>query len=155
MSVLPPGMAEATGGVTDIAPQAPRDPRPIEADIVRQRAELTTLVAELNRRGHELTDVGLQLRRHALGATATVLAVGAVAAGSIVLRVWRARRRDTLIPRGGRLREALGRMIDRPDRVAVEPTATQRILGAAGSAAAAFLIKVALERVNRPRRHVR
>lgn len=146
-------MAEGTGGLTEVDAQAPRDPRPIEAEIMRRRGELTTLVAELNRRRHELTDVGLQLRRHALGVAATVLAVGAVAAGSIALGVWRARRRNTLTARSGRLREAFGRMIERPERVAVEPTVTQRIIGSAGSAAAAFLIKAALERVNRPRPH--
>lgn len=145
-------MAEGTGGLTEVDAQPPRDPRPIEAEIMRRRGELTTLVAELNRRRHELTDVGLQVRRHALGVAATVLAVGAVAAGSIALGVWRARRRNTLTARGGRLREAFGRMIDRPERVAVEPTVTQRIIGSAGSAAA-FLIKAALERVNRPRPH--
>ena len=146
-------MAEGTGELTEVDAQAPRDPRPIEAEIMRRRGELTTLVAELNRRRHDLTDVGLQLRRHALGVAATVLAVGAVAAGSIALGVWRARRRNTLTARGGRLREAFGRMIERPERVAVEPTVTQRIIGSAGSAAAAFLITAALERVNRPRRH--
>jgi hypothetical protein len=144
-------MAEGARGVTEVTEQAPRDPAPIEAEIGRRRRELTTLVAQLTRRGHELTDVGLQIRRHALGFAATVLAVGAVAAGSIALGAWRARRRNTLSARGGRLREALGRMIDRPERVAVEPTATQRIMGAAGSAAAAFLIKAALERASRPR----
>jgi hypothetical protein len=146
-------MAEGTGELIEVDARAPRDPRPIEAEIMRRRGKLTTLVAELNRRRHELTDVGLQLRRHALGVAATVLAVGAVAAGSIALGVWRARRRNTLTARGGRLREAFGRMVDRPERVAVEPTLTQRIIGSAGSAAAAFLIKAALERVNRPRRH--
>jgi hypothetical protein len=95
--------------------------------------------------------VKLQIRRHALRFTATVLAVSAVAAGSIALGMWRVRRRNTVTARGGRLREALGRMIARPERVAVEPTATQRIVGAAGSAATAFLIKAALERVKRPR----
>jgi hypothetical protein len=81
-----------------------------------------------------------------VGVAATVLAVAAAAAGSIALGVWRARRRNTFTARGSRLREALGQMIDRPDRVAVEPTATQRIISAAGSAAAVFLIKAALER---------
>jgi hypothetical protein len=85
------------------------------------------------------------VRRHALGVTTTVLAMGAVAAGSIALGIWRARRRNTLAARGSRLRQALARVIDRPERVAVEPTVTQRILAAAGSAAAAFLIKAALE----------
>jgi hypothetical protein len=65
--------------------------------------------------------------------------------------VWRARRRDALTARTGHLREAFARMVDRPERVAAEPTATQRIIGSAGSAAAAFLIKAALERVSRPR----
>ena len=139
--------------MTDVREEQPRDPRWIEADIVRQRQELTARVAELSQRGHELTDVRLQVRRHALGVTTTVLAMAAVTAGAIALGVWRARRRNTLIARGGRLRQALGRMIDRPERVATEPTVTQRILGAAGSAAAAFLIKAALEAlpVGRPR----
>jgi hypothetical protein len=128
-------MAQGTGGVIES----------LEADIARQRLDLGARFAELNRRGHELTDVGLQVRRHALGFTATVLALGAVAAGSIALGVWRARRRNTLAARGGRLREAVGRMIDRPERVAVEPTVMQRIIASAGSAAAALLIKAALE----------
>jgi hypothetical protein len=46
-------------------------------------------------------------------------------------------------------------MIDRPERVAVEPTATQRIIGSAGSAAAAVLIKAALDRLIRPGQHAR
>lgn len=143
-------MAEGAGSVTGVveAP-GPRDPGPIEAEIVRRRQELTTLVSQVRRRGRELTDVRLQVRRHAVGVAVTLLAVGAAAAGSIALGIWRARRRNSLTARGGRLREALGRMIDRPERVAVEPTATQRILGAAGSAAAAFLIKAALERASR------
>src|SRR6185295_12303511 len=108
----------------------PSDPRLIEADIVRRRKEITTLVDELSQRGRDFMDVRLQVRRHALGITATVLAVGAVAAGSIALAVRRAGRRETLTARGARLREALGRMIERPERVAVEPTVTQRVLGA-------------------------
>jgi hypothetical protein len=138
--------------MTETDAHAPRDPRPIEADIMRRRGELTEFLTELSRRRRELTDVKLQIRRHALRFTATVLAVSAVAAGSIALGMWRARRRNTVTAHTGRLREALGRMIARPERVAVEPTATQRIVGAAGSAAAAFLIKAALERVKRPAR---
>lgn len=148
-------MAEATGWVTETDAEAPRDPQPIEADIVRRRAELTRLMGELTRRGHELTNVGLQVRRHALGVTSTVLAAGAIIGGWIALKVWRVRRRNTLMTRSGRLREAFSRMIDRPERVAVEPTATQRIIGSAGSAAAAVLIKAALGRLIRPGQHAR
>ena len=148
-------MAEAPGRVTEADAEAPRDPQPIEADIVRRRAELTRLMGELTRRSHEFTNVGLQVRRHALGATSTVLAAGVIIGGWIALKVWRARRRNTLKARSGRLREAFSRMIDRPERVAVEPTATQRIIGAAGSAAAAVFIKAALERLIRPGQHAR
>lgn len=148
-------MAEATGRVTETDAEAPRDPQPIETDIVRRRAELTRLMGELTRRGHEFTNVGLQVRRHALGVTATVLAAGAIIGGWIALKVWRARRRNTLTARSGRLREAFSRMIDRPERVAVEPTATQRIIGSAGSAAVAVLIKAALDRLVRPGQHAR
>jgi hypothetical protein len=112
-------------------------------------------VGELNRRGHELTDIRLQVRRHALGITASVLAVGVIVASSIALRVWRSRRRNMLRARSGRLREAFGRMIDRPDRVAVEPSATQRLIGSAGSAAAAVLIRAAMDRLIRPPQHAR
>ena len=128
-----------------------RAPREIEGEIRRRRGELGALAAELNRRRRELTNPSVLLRRHALGVTVALLSVGAVAAGSIAYRAWRARRERTLLARGGRLREALGRMIDTPERVAVEPTATQRIIGSAGSAAAAVLIKAALERLSRPR----
>jgi hypothetical protein len=135
--------------VTVTAAPRPRAPRAIEEEIRRRRLEIGTLAAELDRRRRELTNPRELLRRHAVGVA--VAAVGAVAAGSIAYRGWRARRADTLVARGGRLREALGRMIDRPERVAVEPTATQRIIGSAGSALAAFVIKAALERLSRPR----
>ena len=145
-------MAQGTGGVTTIETRAPRDPRAVEEELMRRRGELGALVGELNRRRHELTDVRLQMRRHALGITVALFAAGAAAAGSIAFAIRRTRHRDTAPARGARLREAVGRMLDRPERVASEPTATQRIIASAGSAAAAFLIKAALERVTRPRR---
>jgi hypothetical protein len=146
-------MAEGSAGVTPIEGQLPPEPGPLEADIVRRRRELGALVAELNRRRHELTDVGLQMRRHAAGVLVTVFVTGAAAAGAVAYVIRRARRRETLLARGGRLREALGRMIDRPERVAVQPTAVERLIGSAVSAAAAFLIKAALERLGgSPRR---
>jgi hypothetical protein len=130
------------------APPARKPPAIAEA-ITRRRGDLTAFVAELDRRRHELTDVRLQIRRHARGVTLTL---SAAAAGSVAYGMWRARRRNTLIARGSRLRDALGRMLDRPERVAAEPTISQRILSSAGSAAAAFLVKAALNRVSRPRR---
>jgi len=133
----------------------PRAPRAIEEEIRRRRAELGALAGELHRRGRELTNPRLLIRRHAFGVTVALLAVGAATAGWIAYRARRAQRAGTLLARGGCLRDALGRMIDRPERVAVEPTATQRIIGSAGSAAAAFLIKAALEHLSRPRQEAR
>ncbi|MGH7365933.1 MAG: hypothetical protein ACREK9_05930 [Candidatus Rokuibacteriota bacterium] len=131
-----------------------RDPRAIEQEITRLRDELGALGDELERRWHDLTDVRLQVRRHGLAVTLSALAAGAAAAGSVALGIRRARRRSTLVARGRRLRDAVGRMVERPERVAVDATATQRIIAAAGSAVAAFAIKAALERLarNRPRR---
>lgn len=141
-------MAEGPAGVTRIeAP--PRDPRPIEAEIVRRRDELTTLVAELNRRRHEFTDMRLQLRRHAAGVLITVLAASVAVAGSVAYARRRARRRNTLLASGGRLREEIGRMIDRPEGVAVPPGTIERMLGSAASAVAVFLVKSALENLGR------
>jgi hypothetical protein len=144
-------MAQGTGGVIEIEAQPPRDPRAIEEEIVRRRGELGALVGELNLRRHELTDVKLQVRRHPLGVAVAVLAAAATAAGAVALATRRARRRNTLIARRARLRKAMARMIDRPERVAVEPTITERILASAGSAVAVFVIKAALERFARPR----
>jgi hypothetical protein len=141
--------------VTATAARRPRAPQAIEEEIRRRRVELGAIAAELDRRRRDLTNPRLLVRRHAVGVTVTVLAVGAAAAGSIAYRSWRARRERTLPARGGRLRDALRRMIDRPERVAVEPTATQRIIGSAGSAAAAFLIRAALERLSRPHQEAR
>jgi hypothetical protein len=42
-------VAEATGRVIETESETPRDPQPIEADIVRRRAQLTRLVSELPR----------------------------------------------------------------------------------------------------------
>jgi hypothetical protein len=144
-------MAQGTGGVIEIEAQPPRDPRAIEEEIVRRRGELGALVGELNLRRHELADVKLQVRRHPLGVAVAVLAMAATAAGAVALATRRARRRNTLIARRARLRKAMARMIDRPERVAVEPTITERILASAGSAVAVFVIKAALERFARPR----
>ena len=111
-------MAEGPAGLTRIPPRLPRDPRPIEAEIIRQREELTVLVGELNRRRRELTDVKLQVRRHVVGLVVTVLATGVAAVGFVAYARWRARGRSALLARVGAPPEAIGRMIERPGRVA-------------------------------------
>jgi len=115
-------------------------------EIATVRYELDELLAELDRRRHEFFDVRLQLRRHALGATLTTLAFVATAAAGVGLSVWRQRRRERLPAQAGRLRYAIARMTEHPERVAEEPTIPGKIIAAAASAAAAALVKKLLER---------
>jgi DNA-binding FrmR family transcriptional regulator len=120
--------------------------RQLEGEIAMLRDELGGLVAELDRRRHELMDVKLQAKRHALGATLTGVGLLASAAGFVWLGTWRARRRRTTMARIGRLREAVSRMVERPERVAAEPCVPVKILTAAATAAAATAMKKVLER---------
>jgi hypothetical protein len=120
--------------------------RQLEGEIAVLRDELTSLVAELDRRRHELTDFKLQARRHVVGATLTGAGLVASAAGFVWLGVWHSRRRSQATARMGRLREAVSRMVDRPGRVVAEPGIPARILTAAANAAVATAIKKVLER---------
>jgi hypothetical protein len=142
-----PGLdAPSADGGTGAAPASTREAtRQIQGDIAALREELGTLVGELDRRRHELTDVKLQLRRHAGGAALTGVALVAAAAGVVWLRTWQARRRARPLARVGRLGEAVSRMIDRPERVAAEMSVPGKILTAAATAAVATLVKRGLE----------
>ena len=123
--------------------------RQLEGEIAMLRDELGGLVAELDRRRHELTDVKLQAKRHALGTTLTAVGLLASAAGFVWLGAWHARRRRTTTARIGRLREAVSRMVERPERVAAEPSVPAKILTAAATAAVATAMKKVLERALR------
>ncbi len=136
------------GGDGSAGPEiSPREnSRQLDGEIAVLRDELTGLVAELDRRRHELTDFKLQARRHVVGMTLTGAGLLASAAGFVWLSVWRSRRPSHATARMGRLRAAVSRMVDRPDRVATEPSIPARILTAAANAAAATAIKKVLER---------
>lgn len=71
----------------------------VEADIARSRERLGALLDELNRRRHDLFDVRLQLRRHALSFALAAGAVVALAAAVIGTAVRRRRRRRRLVER--------------------------------------------------------
>jgi hypothetical protein len=121
--------------------------RGIEAEVDAVRNELTTLVAELDRRRHELFDVRLQLRRHVLPVVLTTVVGAAALAGAVALGIRRSRYRRTLPVRGRRVREAVGRLLDHPERVGTEPTVVERIAATAGSTLAVYLVKLTLDRV--------
>jgi hypothetical protein len=120
--------------------------RGIEAEVDAVRNELTTLVAELDRRRHELFDVKLQLRRHVLPVVVTTIVGSAALAAAVALGVRRSRQRRTLPARGRRVSEAVGRLLDHPERVGTEPTIVERIAATAGSTVAVYLVKLALDR---------
>ncbi|MGC3997527.1 MAG: hypothetical protein QM767_08535 [Anaeromyxobacter sp.] len=119
----------------------------VTGEIDSLRAELGTLVAELDRRRHELFDVRQQLAKHPVAvlvaAGAAALALGAVVAVA-VRRRQRQRRPATRVREA---RRALARLLHHPDRVAAEPSVTARIMAAVGTAAGAALARRAVERL--------
>jgi hypothetical protein len=121
--------------------------RLLDGEITMLRNELGELVAELDRRRHAVLDVKGHLRRHGGEIALTGVALVGAAAGFAWLEVWRRRRRQRLGARVGRLQHAVSRMIDRPERVAAEPTMTTKVLTTAANAAAAAVIKKILETV--------
>ena len=128
-----PGTGTATASTEESPPQ-------LDREIATLRDELSSLVGEADRRRHELLDIRGQVKRHvvpiAVGATA---AVGA-GAGLVWLAVERARRRQRLPERAGRLREAVSRMMENPERVAADQSVPTRIFAAAASALAAAIV---------------
>lgn len=137
-------MGEGTDRVTDGA--GDQQVSRVSAEIDGLRGELGTLVAELDRRRHELFDVGLQVRRHpvavAIAAATAALVLGGLVA--VMVRGRRDRRRPTV--RAREARRALARLLDHPDRVAAEQSVVQRVVAAAGVAAGSALAKRMVDR---------
>ena len=121
----------------------------LQRDIERIRDDLANTVGELDRRRHELFDVRGQLRRHPVPIVLVGAALLALAAGGIALAMSRRHRRQRLPARLERLREALQRMVAKPNRVATNPGVGRRIVAAAGGAAASLAAKKLVAKVFR------
>ena len=120
--------------------------RELETEITEIRSRLDRSLAELDRRRHELTDVRLQIRRHPMVAVAAGVTVLALV-GGVAYAVYAARQRNKPVSKARRLKHALSRMMDEPHKVAKsEPTVPEKILAAAGTAAATILVKKMMER---------
>lgn len=134
------GADRVTNGAADV------QVRRVAGEIDGLRGELGLLVAELDRRRHELFDVGLQVRRHpaavAIAAATAALVLGGMVA--LLVRGRRERRRPTV--RARETRRALARLLDHPDRVAAEQGVVQKIVAAAGVAAGSALAKRMVDR---------
>jgi hypothetical protein len=124
----------------------------VEGEIQSLRGELGGLVAELDRRRHEAFDLRLQLRRHpvaaAIAAAGAALVVGGLLA--VAVRSRRQHRRPSM--RARETRRALARLLDHPDRVAAEPSITNKVATAVLSLAATMIAKRILERQLPPER---
>lgn len=134
-------MGEGTARVEENKP-----PREIEREIEHLRTRLDRSLAELDRRRHELTDVKLQMRKHPqvfIGAGAVVVLM----LGGVAFAVWRSRKREELPQKARRFRVALGRAVDKPEKVARgEAPAWEKIVAAVGTTIAVSVTKKLLER---------
>jgi hypothetical protein len=125
------------------------------ADALRSSVE--ALLSEADRRRHaalDVVNVRRQLRLHPAVALGLAVAAVTLAVALPILGVRRARRRRSFVARASALRDALGRIMKRPDRVAETrihlPT---KVLSAALTAAAGAVARKEIERlfVRRPR----
>jgi hypothetical protein len=125
------------------------------AEHLRCRVDL--LLDEADRRRHALTDaVNLKHQVQLHPAVALSIAGGllALAIALPILGVRRRRQRESLQARAAALRQALGRMMKRPDRVAEgRPHLPMKVLSAALAAAASTIARKEIGKLmSRPRR---
>jgi hypothetical protein len=128
------------------------DPRRIEGRLESLRHELGDLVGELDRRRHEALDVRLQVRRHPLAAAIAGVLVASAVGALVAWTVRRRRVRERPVEKARRARLAMQRLMDDPEHLARESTVGEKILAAAGTAAASLLVKRALDQVMPARR---
>jgi len=113
--------------------------RELGNEITQVRRWLNTLVAELDRRRHNVTNWRHLLREHAGTVAVGALVLGAVVATPLAISQTRRRQRSPLSRRGAdltdkarRLGRALGRVAQDPDRLAAAPP--PRVFGLGASA---------------------
>jgi hypothetical protein len=109
---------------TDEGKNLERETEELELRAERLRQSVDVWLAEADRRRHAAVaavNVRRQLSIHPGVALGFVGALMALAVGLPWLGVRRARKRRTLAYRAAALRQALGRMMKRPDRVAESP----------------------------------
>ncbi|TMB32014.1 MAG: hypothetical protein E6J61_08340 [Deltaproteobacteria bacterium] len=140
-------MGEGAAGMNGQGSIRPENgPHELEGEISEIRGRLDHSLAELDRRRHEATDIKLQIRRHP-GAVAAAGGVVLLLLGGVAYAIWAAHRREQPMNKVKRLRLAVSRMIDEPQKVAkAEPTVPEKILAAASTVAATMITRKLIER---------
>jgi hypothetical protein len=121
-------------------------PRRIESHIETLRHELGELVSELDRRRHEAFDFRLQMRKHPTAVAVAGVALAALVGIGLAVAIHGRRERARPVNRARRARAAVERLVRDPEHMAREPGVGEKILAAAGTAAASLLVKRAFER---------
>lgn len=126
-------------------------PTQLEREVEQIRDDLTGIIRDLDRRRHELLDWRLQLRRNAVPVGVSLGTLSLLVGGAAALTIWRHRRQQRVLSRVGRLRSAVSRMIDHPERVAVAtPSMGQKALAAVLSTAIGIAMNAVAHRFVRP-----
>jgi hypothetical protein len=114
----------------------------VSARIEKSRERLDVLVSELDHRRHVVTNLRRNIDLHPWWAVGSVAVAVALVGGGVALAVHRHRQRETLTARADRLRTALNRMIERPNKVAPSDGGIAgKVMMAAVSAATGVLVK--------------
>ncbi len=118
----------------------------VSGEIETLRQELGGLVGELDRRRHEAFDLRLQARRHPVVVAALAASAALVVGGIIAVAVGARRHRRRPTVRARETRRALARLLDHPERVASEPSSTNKILTAVATLVATTVAKRIIDR---------
>ena len=119
----------------------------LEDKVEGSRANLEGLVSEITRRGHELMDVKLQVRKHPRVFASIGAATVALVAGTVVFAIRGQRQKRSLRGRTHRLGQALSRALESPERVArSEPSVFGKIVAAAAAALVSTVARKVAER---------
>jgi hypothetical protein len=111
----------------------------LEREVEDLRENLTGIVGELDRRRHEILDWRFQLQRNRLVLALAVGSLALVTTGVVAAEVRRRKSRNRPMAKARRFRDAVSRMIERPDQVArAEPSAAGRLLASLVTGAAGF-----------------
>ncbi len=127
------------------------NPDQLSERAAESRARLDALVSELDHRRHVFTRARTAVGERPAWFVAGGVALLALASGVVLLVVKRHRSRQRLSARGRRLRRAVSRMIDKPDRVAAQdPSMAGKLITAAATTLVTSLIKRTVTRSPKP-----